>query len=87
MRVLVTGANRGIGAALMEASVEAAKIQGWDHIILVGDLSYYGKFGFKVVPRNQIVMPGPVDAERLLYCPLQNDSYCPAGVAAKLLAD
>ena len=34
--------------------------------MLVGDLSYYGRFGFAPVPEGQIVMPGPVNPARLL---------------------
>ena len=79
--------NVGIGAALMQASVKAAKDQGWRHILLVGDLTYYEKFGFKVVPHGQITMPGPVDPARLLYCPLQNGEGCPEGVATKFFAE
>ena len=76
--------NIGIGAALMEASVKTAKDRGWQDILLVGDLTYYEKFGFKVVPHGKITMPGPVDPARLLYCPLQNGGGCPEGVATKL---
>jgi len=32
----------------------------------VGDMPYYGRFGFVPVPRGHIVLPGPVDPARLL---------------------
>ena len=35
-------------------------------MLLVGDEPYYDRFGFKRVPRGQLVMPGPVDPDRLL---------------------
>ena len=35
-------------------------------IVLVGDDPYYGKSGFKRVPKGRATMPGPVDPARLL---------------------
>lgn len=35
-------------------------------VLLVGDLPYYGRFGFKPVPPGQIVFPGPVNPSRIL---------------------
>jgi len=37
---------------------------------LVGDEPYYGKSGFKVIPKGRATMPGPVDPARLLVCEL-----------------
>jgi len=64
---------QGYGGELMETAVSAAHDAGHSAILLVGDLSYYGKFGFKRVPRGQITLPGPVDPDRLLLCPLHVD--------------
>ena len=58
--------NKGIGAALMMQSVNAAKDAGEALIILVGDLPYYEKFGFARVPEGQITLPGPVDPWRVI---------------------
>jgi predicted N-acetyltransferase YhbS len=33
---------------------------------LVGDMPYYGRFGFQPVPPGRIILPGPVDPTRLL---------------------
>ena len=60
----------GVGAALMEKAVLAAKEAGHALILLVGDYDYYKKFGFKQVPHGQIKMPGPTDPARILVCPL-----------------
>ena len=35
-------------------------------VLLVGDMPYYGRFGFKPVPPGRIILPGPVDPARLL---------------------
>jgi predicted N-acetyltransferase YhbS len=62
--------SRGIGEALVNASLEGARAAGGKLAILVGDESYYGRMGFKPTPPGQIFMPGPVDPARLLHCEL-----------------
>ncbi len=58
--------GRGIGAALMNRSIEAARAAGHDLIMLVGDAPYYARFGFKVIPPGQLILPGPADPSRFL---------------------
>jgi predicted N-acetyltransferase YhbS len=58
--------NRGIGRALIQRSLDAAREAGHELVFLVGDEPYYGRFGFRRVPRGQLTMPGPVDPDRLL---------------------
>lgn len=58
--------GRGIGAALMNASIEAARAGGHDLIMLIGDAPYYARFGFKPIPPEQLVLPGPADPARFL---------------------
>lgn len=60
----------GIGARLMEVSMDAARAAGHRLIILVGDAPYYKRFGFRHVPPGRVVMPGPVDPARLLVAEL-----------------
>lgn len=60
----VTG--QGYGKALVAAALAAARAQGVRVVVLVGNMSYYGRFGFEPVPQGQIAMPGPVDAARIL---------------------
>lgn len=70
---LVVGADykcKGLGALLMKTSMEAAKAEGHGLVILVGDLPYYERFGFVVVPHGKITLPAPVDRNRLLMCEL-----------------
>lgn len=59
-------ASQGFGKRLIAEAMEAAKSGGATLVLLVGDEPYYGRFGFHVVPAGQIVLPGPVDARRLL---------------------
>lgn len=58
--------NRGIGRALIERSLDAAREAGHALVLLIGDEPYYARFGFTRVPRGQLAMPGPVDPDRLL---------------------
>ncbi|TCT02216.1 GNAT family N-acetyltransferase [Aquabacter spiritensis] len=62
--------THGIGARLMRAALAAAQAAGHKLVILVGDAPYYGRFGFQPVPPGRIVMPGPVDPDRLLVAEL-----------------
>jgi predicted N-acetyltransferase YhbS len=56
--------SQGLGAALIEQACAAAAKAGHGLIILVGDMPYFGKFGF--TPAPGAVMPGPVDQRRVL---------------------
>jgi predicted N-acetyltransferase YhbS len=58
--------GRGIGSRLIEAALAAARNHRVDLVFLVGDLPYYGRFGFKPVPPNGPRLPGPVDPARFL---------------------
>jgi predicted N-acetyltransferase YhbS len=59
-------AGQGIGRRLVAEALQRAEPAGIRLVVLVGDLSYYGRFGFAPVPQGQIVMPGPVNPARLL---------------------
>lgn len=61
----------GIGRALMAAGLGGARARGERLVILVGDEPYYGRVGFRRVPKDRLLLPGPVDAERLLYLELE----------------
>jgi predicted N-acetyltransferase YhbS len=62
---------RGLGEALAQKSLEAAKAAGHGLVLLVGDPPYYERMGFSRTPFGQILFPGPVDPGRLLHCELQ----------------
>ena len=63
-------ANQGHGRRLIAESLEAARREGRELVVLVGARPYYGRFGFVPVPPGHIVLPGPVDPARLLACEL-----------------
>jgi predicted N-acetyltransferase YhbS len=67
--------NHGIGQALIEHALAAAKAAGHKLVVLVGDVPYYGRFGFKPIPKRQAVMPGPVDPARLLVAELTDGAF------------
>jgi len=58
--------SRGIGAALMRRSLDAAKAKGHTLVLLVGDEPYYSRFGFKRIQPQQLQLPGPVNPARFL---------------------
>jgi predicted N-acetyltransferase YhbS len=67
--------EHGIGAALIEASLAAARKAGARLVLLVGDEPYYGRMGFKKVPRGLVKLPGPVDPERVLVAELADGAF------------
>jgi len=56
----------GIRSELMNRALGAASEAGHRRILLVGDIEYYSRFGFKSVLPNYITLPGGKDARRLL---------------------
>jgi predicted N-acetyltransferase YhbS len=62
--------SRGIGRALMQRALEEARARGHRLVVLVGDEPYYGRAGFKAIPKGQVTMDGPVDPARLLIAEL-----------------
>lgn len=67
--------SRGVGRALMDASMKAAKDDGAKLILLVGDEPYYGRMGFKKVAHGRVKLPGPVDPERVLIAELAAGAF------------
>src|SRR6185437_9510631 len=67
--------DRGIGQALIARALEAAKAKGHRLVVLVGDEPYYGRSGFKPIPKGRATMPGPVDPARLLVCELVEGAF------------
>ena len=65
----------GIGEALVQKSLEAAREAGHTLVLLVGDLPYYDKMGFRPVPPETLSFIGPVDPDRLLYCELVEGAF------------
>jgi predicted N-acetyltransferase YhbS len=69
----------GIGRALMKNGINRARAMGYALVILVGDEPYYGRVGFRKVPEDQIILPGPVEPDRLLFLELEEGSMRRAG--------
>lgn len=55
----------GVGGGLMDRALAAADAAGLP-VMLIGDLSYYGRWGFSADATGQWQLPGPVDRARLL---------------------
>src|SRR5690606_6104509 len=58
--------GRGCGIHLMRQSLANARARGHERVILVGDLPYYSRVGFRQVPEGTLTLPGPFDPARLL---------------------
>jgi predicted N-acetyltransferase YhbS len=67
--------ERGIGRKLIEHALANARSKGHRLVVLVGDEPYYGRMGFKRIPRGRAIMPGPVDPARLLVAELKPGAF------------
>jgi len=56
----------GVGAALMDHALAAAKARGHRAVILLGDAPYYVRFGFSAARTGELSLPGPFERDRLL---------------------
>src|ERR1700712_5695419 len=56
----------GVGAALMDHALAAAKTRGHRVVILLGDAPYYARFGFSGEKTGELSLPGPFERDRLL---------------------
>ncbi|MBU4528178.1 MAG: N-acetyltransferase [Hoeflea sp.] len=65
-----SASGQGIGSALMRHAMAQAAELGHSAIILVGDAPYYARFGFSAEKTGGVLMPGPVERDRLLGCEL-----------------
>lgn len=67
--------DRGIGMAMIRRALDEARRRGHRLVVLVGDEPYYGRAGFKRIPRGRAVLPGPVDPSRLLVAELVEGAF------------
>src|SRR5260370_29899652 len=72
--------DRGVGRVLLDRALKDAKAKDHRLVLLVGDEAYYGRVGFKSVPKGRAIMPGPVDYSRLLVAELVDGAF--TGVSA-----
>jgi predicted N-acetyltransferase YhbS len=61
-----TSRKLGVGTALMDHALAAAKACGHRAVILLGDAPYYARFGFSAQKTGELSLPGPFERERLL---------------------
>ena len=66
--------NSGIGRALMEQAIFAARNMGADSILLVGDEPYYARFGFCAALARSLHLPGPFERPRFLGLELESQA-------------
>jgi predicted N-acetyltransferase YhbS len=66
LAVEVTSRKLGVGTALMDHALAAAKARGHRAVILLGDASYYARFGFSAEKTAELALPGPFERDRLL---------------------
>ena len=77
--------SRGVGRALLERALNDARAKGHRLVLLVGDEPYYGRVGFKKVPKGRATMPGPVDTNRILVAELESGAF--EGVSGEIRPD
>jgi predicted N-acetyltransferase YhbS len=56
----------GVGAALMDHALAAARARGHHAVLLLGDAPYYERFGFSAEKARELALPGTFERERLL---------------------
>jgi predicted N-acetyltransferase YhbS len=79
----------GVGAALMDRALAAAKARGHGAVVLLGDAPYYARFGFSGLKATELSLPGPFERDRLLGLELRDGALdgawgmiAPAGASA-----
>src|SRR3984893_12051215 len=79
----------GVGAALMNHALAAAKARGHGAVVLLGDAPYYARFGFSGLKTSELSLPGPFERDRLLGLELRDGALdgtwgmiAPAGASA-----
>ena len=77
--------GRGVGNALLRRALDDARARGHRLVLLIGDEQYYGRVGFKRVPKGRATMPGPVDYNRLLIAELVDGAF--EGVSGAIRPD
>jgi predicted N-acetyltransferase YhbS len=75
--------RRGIGASLIRCALREARRLAHGAVLLVGDASYYGRFGFSAEKTGALSMPGPYEPHRLLGLELATGALDGAGGAIR----
>ena len=75
----------GVGAALMNHALAAARARGHGAGILLGDAPYYARFGFSGLKTGELSLPGPFERDRLLGLELREGAL--DGAFGTIMAD
>ena len=78
--------SEGLGEKLVSTSMEKAHSENWNWIVLVGDLSYYSKFGFSKHTTRGISIGSGFDNSRLLGLDI-NGKFLKSAVGSLIKAD
>ncbi len=70
-----THQGEGLGALMIGETLDIAAALGWTRAILVGDASYYRRFGFTADVTGHLDFPKPYNPARLLGRALQTNSF------------
>ncbi|WP_424941970.1 GNAT family N-acetyltransferase [Aliiroseovarius crassostreae] len=68
-----TRQGEGLGGLLMNGSLDKARLDGWERVLLVGDAPYYRRFGFHRL--DGVIMPPPTNPDRVLGLELAPDAW------------
>ena len=68
-----THQGEGLGAALIFRVLDLAREGGWSRVMLVGDLPYYQRFGFRKL--HGVEMPPPTNPDRILGVELRDGAW------------
>lgn len=68
-----TRQGEGLAGFLIFRAIEIATQSGWDRMMLVGDASYYGRYGFTKL--DGVIMPPPTNPDRVLGIALTDGAW------------
>ncbi|MCY4302584.1 MAG: N-acetyltransferase [Aestuariivita sp.] len=68
-----TQQGEGLGGQMIEIGLRRAVDMGWHRVLLVGDESYFGRFGFSKL--LDVAMPPPTNPARILGCALSPNAW------------
>lgn len=68
-----THQGEGLGALLIQGTLQKAAETGWERVMLVGDAPYYSRFGFERL--DDVHMPPPTNPDRVLGRALTDDAW------------
>jgi len=80
-----TRQGEGLAGVLIEESLTRARDRGWHRVMLIGDVSYYNRFGFARL--EGLEMPPPTNPDRVLGRGLSQNAWRDVSGAVTPLQD